>query len=219
MTEQIRSPFLVFSEFLSNKACETILDSIKVIDPDIDQDGVPMNMERTEADSEQIIYQKLKDILPEIEERYTFKSRGIEKIKFQLFPENPKKPARMAGCENSQFLRKKWVKIKDVDLTGVIWLKEYQDTVPLDTKFEVYGGKLEFPTYDFSLVPQRGTLVLFPAYPHFINCISPVLVSDLYQVKINIAGDNPKGGPWLYHADRFGSGGKSFIEAWFKEFL
>jgi len=219
MSEKARSPFLVFTDFLSPMQCERILDNIRVISPDIDQEGIPVNMERTHDESEQLIYQKLKEVLPQIEERFTIKTSGVEKLKFQFFPENPKKPARLPGCENSQFLRKKWVKIKDIELTGVLWLKEYQDSVPLDPNYEVYGGKLEFPTYDFSLVPQRGTLILFPAYPHFVQCISPVLVSDLYQVKVNIAGTSPDGSPWIYQPANFPSGPDGFLHGWFNDFI
>jgi hypothetical protein len=87
---------------------------------------------------------------------------------------------------------------KDVDLVGFVWLKDYNENVPLDPRHEVFGGKLEFPAFNFSLVPQRGTLVMFPAGPHFITVISPILLSDLYQIKLTVCINQKNGGRWLY---------------------
>jgi hypothetical protein len=67
----------------------------------------------------------------------------------------------------------------------------------------VFGGKIEFPAYNFSLVPQRGTLVLFPAGPHFITVISPILLGDLYQIKLNVCINAQGGGRWFYQPQNF----------------
>jgi hypothetical protein len=139
---------------------------------------------------------------------------------FQYYPENAKKPAETPGCENSEFSRRKWVKTRDVDLTGVLWLKDFNNNVPLDPRTEVYGGKLEFPVYNFSLVPQRGTLVLFPAGPHFISAISPILVSSLYQVKINMCLTAHDGGMWFYQPQQFPyDEGRGALMSWFEEYI
>ena len=101
---------------------------------------------------------------------------------------------------------------KDVDLVGYVWLKDYNEQVPLDPKHEVYGGKLEFPAFNFSLVPQRGTLVLFPAGPHFISVISPVLLSDLYQIKLTVS-IKTDGHRWFYQPQNF----PGTWQQWFSE--
>lgn len=212
---EAKSPFMVIEEFLSPKMCEEILATINVKEPDVDQDGSPIALERNHADFQTVIYNKFKEQIPSIELKYDAKYRGIVDVVFQFFPENAKKPAQGHGCENSKYVRKKWVKVKDVDLTGIIWLKNYNDSVPLDPRTEVYGGKLEFPLYNFSLVPQQGTLVIFPAGPHFINAISPVLVSDLYQIKLNIAISPSTGGLWFYQPSNFSGTWKD----WFKEYF
>lgn len=205
-----KSPFLVYQEFMSPKACQEILDQIKVTAPNRDADGYATKLERFHSTAEDKIFDRFKPLIPEIEAHYNLKYKGTEHLVFQHFPEGMKGLAETPQCQNSQFLRKKWVKVRDRDLTGILWLKDYNDKVPLDPKIEVYGGKLEFPAYNFSLQPQRGTLMIYPAGPHFITATSPVLVGDLHAVRFHIAAD----GTWLYQpADFAGT-----WQEWFEEF-
>ena len=196
---KVKSPFLVYQEFLSPKACQEILDMVKVEKATKGKDGYTTKLERFHSEAEDKIFAKFKPLIPEIESHYNFKYKGTENLVFQHFPEGMKGMAESPHCENASFLRKKWVKIKERDLTGILWLKDYNDQVPLDPKIEVYGGKLEFPAYGFSLQPQRGTLVLYPAGPHFITATSPVLVGDHYAVRFHIAAD----GLWFYQPEQF----------------
>ena len=189
----MRSPFIVVQDFLSPQLCEKIVEDINVKAPDTDKAGNPKKLERHALKWEQDIAERFRDVVPEIEERYDSTYRGLEQPLFQYYPEYAKAPAEQPGCENSKYVRKKWVMYKDVDLVGFVWLKDYNENVPLDPRHEVFGGKLEFPVYNFSLVPQRGTLVLFPAGPHFITVISPILLSDLYQIKLNVCINEKNG--------------------------
>lgn len=214
----IRSPFLIYPEFISPKKCQELVSAVEVKCPSFDTNNNPLKMERHYLEGEDFIYSKLKTIIPEVENRYDSGFRAAEKMAFQYFPENQKAPAEKPGCENSQFVRKKWVKNKDVDLVGILWLKDYNDTAPLDPRTEVYGGKLEFPAYNFSFAPQAGTLVIFPAGPHFITAISPILIGSLYQVKINIClSPNDGSAMWMYDPKRYPVGKSGFIDSWFKE--
>jgi hypothetical protein len=192
-----KSPFLVYQDFISPLTCEEIISKVSIREPVLNKDGYPEKLERFHADCEKTIFERFKPLVPEIEQHYNFKYRGTESLLFQYFPTS-NDLAEKPGCANSQFLRKKWVKVKDRDLTGILWLKDFNDTVPIDLRHEVYGGKLEFPQYGFSLQPQRGTLVLYPAYPNFITAISQVLVGDLYCVRFNVSAEN-----WLYQAADF----------------
>ena len=194
----MNSPFIVIPDFLSPLTCENIVNSISVIDPDRDADGKPKKLERHNLMWEQDIVERFRPLVPDIEQRFDCTYKGLEKPLFQYYPENAKSPAEQPGCENSRYVRKKWVMHKDVDLVGFVWLKDYSDSIPLDTKYEVFGGKLEFPAFNFSLMPQRGCLVLFPAGPHFITVISPIMVSDLYQIKLNVCVTAKNGGKWFY---------------------
>ena len=199
----MKSPFIVVQDFLSPLTCEKIVQDITVLQPDMDVDGNPKKLERHHLIWEKEIANRFHDVIPEIEERYNSTYRGLEQPLFQMYPENAKVPAENPGCENSKYLRKKWVMYKDVDLVGFIWLKDYNDQVPLDPRHEVFGGKLEFPAFNFSLVPQRGTLVMFPAGPHFISVISPILLGDLYQIKLTVSIKEKNGAKWFYQPQQY----------------
>ncbi len=202
------SPFFIVENFISPKECEDITNKIRVKEPVL-VDGVPQKLERFHAECEDLLFSRLTPHIPEIEKQYDLKYKGTEKLVFQYFPVS-NQIAENPGCANSQYIRKKWVKTKDRDLTGILWLRDYQNEVPLDIRSEVYGGKLEFPQYQFSLQPKRGMLVLYPAYPNFITAISQVLVGELYCVRFNITAD----GLWLYDPAKFQG---SWTE-WFKEY-
>ena len=197
-SKKTNSPFIIVQDFLSPLLCEQIVNDINVGQPDTDKNGDPIKLERHAPQWHQYIAEQFRQVVPELETKYDCEYSGLHQPVFQYYPENPKTPAEQPGCENSKFVRKKWVMHKDVDLVGFIWLKDYHDSVPLDTRHEVFGGKLEFLAHQFSLVPQRGTLVLYPAGPHFITAISPIMVSDLYQVKLNVSIKTTTGGRWFY---------------------
>jgi hypothetical protein len=209
----IRSPFFVVEEALSPAKCEKLVAELGIRFPNLDEHDKPIKNERIMTEHASVVRDVLQPHLGDIEERYDATVKGMETPLFQQFFENPKDPPVGHGCESAKFLRKKWVKVKDIDLVGFIWLKDFNSGVPLDPRFEVYGGKLEFPAYDFSLVPQRGTLVLYPAGPHFITCISPVLIGSLEQVKVTMKLRTTDDGIYLYQPQRFpGTYGEWFTQ-------
>lgn len=202
---RIHSPFLVVENFISPSICEKLINEFGIKVPTIDVDGRVFKNERILKDPEYVhlIKSRIQEHVPAIEERYSGIVSGMEPPTFSQYFEDAKHPCELHGCENAKYLRKKWVKVKDVDLVGYIWLKDFNNGVPLDPRFEVYGGKLEFAAYNFSLVPQRGTLVMFPAGPHFITAISPVLVGSLEQLKFSIKLKSEEHGFWLYNPQNF----------------
>lgn len=201
----IRSPFFVIEDAVSPAKCELIIGQLGIRQPSIGEDGKPLKHERLVKDAELVtfIQDAIQPSLGQMEERYDAAIKNFETPLFQQYFESPGSPAEIHGCENARFLRKKWVKVKDIDLVGYLWLKDYNSGVPLDPRFEVYGGKLEFPAYDFSLVPQRGTMVFFPGGPHFITATSPVLVGTLEVIKVGIKLHLPDGEPWLYQPQAY----------------
>ena len=194
----IKSPFKIYRNLLNIVDVESILNHIRV-ETEYDENNFPISQEFQNNDAQDIIFKHIQHILPDIVNYYDINYKGTHRINFQHFPsftnaEVSEKPS----CQNSIYSRKKWVKVKDIDLTGVLWLSSYNNNPPLDLRYEMYGGKLEFPQYNFSLTPEIGTLVIFPAYPHFITSISKILIGELYQARINIAANK-----WLYNPLNF----------------
>lgn len=210
----MKSPFLVVQDFLSPAVCEVIVKELHIDVADKEKDK-PLMMERQHPIIASEIAMTFQNHVSELENHYGVLYKGLEVPVFQFFPENPSAPAQAAGCENSQFVKRKWVMTKDIDLVAYVWLKDYNETAPFDPDFEVYGGKMEFPVYDFSLVPQRGTMVIFPAGPHFIKLISPIMYGDLYQIKLNIKVSMPDGTRWLYQPNQFSGTYKD----WFNDLM
>lgn len=214
MTEKTHSPFHVVEDFISPLQCEKIIAELGINVPSLAEDGHPLKNERIIKDPDLLAH--IQEVIIEngeaIQVRYNAQIKGMETPLFQQYFEDPKKPCEGHGCESSRFVRKKWVKTKDIDLVGYIWLKDYGNGVPLDPRFEVYGGKLEFPAYNFSLIPQRGTMVMFPAGPHFITAVSPVLVGSLEQIKFTIKLTTNDDGLWFYDPKFFGGTYQDWFE-------
>lgn len=213
----MKSPFIIIQDFLSPLDCDKILDEIWVSQPDIDKDGNAIKMEKSLPMWDITIIELFRnnDVAKHIETTYNVIYKGLQKPIYEIFPENQERFAKTPGCENSIFSRKKWIQNKDIDLVGYIWLKNFVSDLPIDPQTDVYGGKMEFPVYDFSLVPQAGTLVIFPAGPHFITAISPVLAADLYQIKLHINVKKPDGSMWFYDPTPF----TGTYKDWFKDLL
>src|SRR5574343_386607 len=167
-----KSPFLVYQHLLEPELCDQIAEQVRV-EPIKDEDETLQATERHHVEAEKIIFEKFQPLIPELEKHYTgFKYRGTEHLVFQQFPVTNGKTAEEPHCENAVFKRKKWLRVKDRDLTGLLWLKDYQEAPPFDVQTQVLGGKLEFPVYNFGFQPQKGTLVVYPAGERFISLTS-----------------------------------------------
>jgi hypothetical protein len=196
-SQKVKSPFLVFQDFLADDDCDKIAADVRVV-PTKDQDGIPQSMLRYHEAAEKEIFPKFQKLIPQIEKHYDLKYKGTEHLVFQQFPVT-NKPAEEPHCESAVFKRKKWIKVRDRDLTGILWLKNFQDQPPFNLEKEVLGGKLEFPVYQFGFQPQKGTLVVYPAGERFISLTTPILVGELQCVRFHIAAD----GIWIYQPGNF----------------
>jgi len=183
-----KSPFLVIEEFISPLRCEDVVDECEFFVPDVDIHGAPVPSHRTCEVAQTILYHRLMATIPTIEQYFGVVYRGLEAMDFEWFPTGSTGKPR---CENGSFVNGKWRKVNTRDLTGVLFLSDYQSTIPFEDEFEVYGGKLEFPQHQFSFNPQRGTLVLFPSHPHFINAVPRIFVGEAFQVRIQMVTDVP----------------------------
>lgn len=185
---QYKSPFLVVEELLSPLQCEQIIEDLDLLFPDVDQNDNPIKKIVFNETAEAMIYEKVSPLFPQIEQYYNIQYKGTEQISFEWYPEYSKGDF---ACENSRYLRKKWVRTENRDLTSIIFLCDYQPTVPFDNDYEVYGGKLEFPQWGFGFNPRRGTMVIYPSDPHFINITTTIQAGELYQARIHIAAERP----------------------------
>ena len=206
--ENIHSPFFVVPEFLSPLLCEEIVDSLKLTVPEYDKDDNPLASFRHHDVSEEAIYERIVPLIPEIEKHYNIEYHSSERVRFEWFPDGCS--GEKLHCENSNYVRKKWLRVRNRDLSVVIALCDFQSTIPFDGDFEVYGGKLEFPQHRFGLNPQRGTLIIFPSGPHFINCTTEILAGDLYRARFHIAAQKP----FLYNPTDFPGN----FTSWLREF-
>lgn len=183
-----KSPFYVVQHLISPLACEGIIDRLDVTIPDVDTEGYPLVSYRHNKTCEKIVFEQIEPLIPKFEEYYQFEYKGTERPTFEWYVEGTEDKFR---CGNSEYLRGKWVRTRSRDLTGLIFLKDYQDKVPFDEDFEVMGGKVEFPQHDFGFNPERGTMVVFPSGPHFLHRIAPIEAGELFVVRFHIAAQTP----------------------------
>jgi hypothetical protein len=188
MTIEAKSPFYVVPDFISPLMCEDIVDALELTVPNTDKDGKEVATIKTSEIAEQIIYERMLQLIPDLEKYYNVLYKGMERVQFEWLP--PESVGEM-HCENSNFLRGKWLRTKQRDLSAILFLCDYQDTSQFEQEFEVYGGKLEFPQHKFGFNPTKGTLIVFPSDPHFINISTAVIVGDLYQARIQLAAQSP----------------------------
>lgn len=201
-----KSPFKVYRNFLSPKHCEQIVNALGFYTPDTGTDGKPIKMFRHHEPSSNLIYSRIKQIIPEVEQYYGVQHRGTEDITFEYLAQG----VRMdCICENSNYRAKKWHRVRDRDITGVIFLSDHQDQIPFDSDYEVYGGKLEFPQHNFGFMPERGTLILYPSGPHFINAFAEIVAGDLFAARFHFGTQMP----FLYNPNDF----PGDFTVWFKD--
>lgn len=183
-----KSPFWVLEDFLSPKICEHVVDKLGMYTPDFDAEDNPMFTSKSHDKCQDVVYENFTPWVPAIEQHYDFKHTGTERMQFEfLTPGVEPNP----HCENSKYIEKKWAKVYNREFTCVVFLSDYQDQPPFDVEFEVYGGKLEFPQHHFGFNPQRGTMIVFPSGPHFINANAQIFAGELFQVRFHLAAAMP----------------------------
>lgn len=201
----MKSPFYVVEDFVSPLMCEDLVDIANFTVPDVDPDGRPLVTIRTHDNIQQALYERFYSLIPSLEQYYGFTYKGMEQINVEWLPEGS---TLSPHAENSSYVRSKWLRTKHRDFTGVLFMSDYQKSPSFDDEFEVYGGKLEFPQHQFGFNPTRGTLIVFPSDPHFINLSSTVMAGNLYQARFQIASEPL----FLYDSTQY----KGNFKTWFK---
>lgn len=203
---QSKSPFLVYQDILSPKICEQIVDDLDLFTPDTDTEGNPLPVYRHHEPSEETIFNHYQNTIDYIMNYYnTDGYKGTERVMFEFYGEGTE---RNVHCENSSYIDKKWARTTDRDLTAVIFLSNYNEQPPFDDDYEVYGGKLEFPQHYFGFNPVRGTMIVFPSGPHFINAFAPIITGELFVARFHIATKLP----YMYDPSEFPGDYRTWFE-------
>lgn len=187
-----KSPFFVIEDFVSPLACEEILNDLDNNIPDVDEKNKVLMSVRFNRLAEMRLMTAIEEFLmPDIEQYYGFEYKGMYPFEFEWYPQGCRNNAQR--CENSikNEGNKSWSRMNGKDFCGIIFLKDYRDKPPFDKEFEVNGGKLQFLNHNFSILPKRGTLVIFPGEQHFINCTSDIKIGDLDQIRFFINAATP----------------------------
>lgn len=176
--------------------------------PDRNIDEKDVLTQRSCNIAEEFLYQHVSKLRSQLISHYDIEYHATEQMSFLWYPQGA---SGKFECENSEYVRKSWLRVRNRDLTGILFLSDYQSKTPFDGEYEVYGGKVEFPQWKFGFNPTRGTLVVYPSGPHFINVVSPILAGDLFMVKFHIAAKTPL----MFDPKKFPGDYKS----WFKHLL
>lgn len=199
-----KSPFLILPEFVSPLMAEEIVDQLDFLVPDTNRSGKPLSSVKSNDEYEEVLYSELMQVKSSIERHFCVEHQATSQTMFEWYPAGSQGKIH---AENSEYLHKKWVRVRDRDLTGVVFLSDYNDRADFDDQYEVYGGKLEFPQHGFGFNPQRGTLVIFPSVPHFINTITPIQAGSLHIARFHIKTKVP----FLYDPSLFPGDFKSWF--------
>lgn len=206
-----KSPFLVARELVSPLQCEDMIDRLKHTIPNTDQKGDPTVTYKGNRLSEMRVVPMFKELLPTVEKHFGFETKTLTPFVFEWYPTGFS--GAKAACEGYSYSKKRgsgasWQKINDYDFTVVIFLNDYNDdSMGFDDMYEVRGGKLEFKTHEFGFNPQRGTAVIFPARPNFVNAVAPVQLGDLNLIRFNIIAKEE----YHYDMDNFPGGYKEWF--------
>lgn len=180
------SPFFIIDDFLSPLLCEDIIQRLNHTYPDCDKDDVPLKTIKFNKLTEIRVEPLLERYIEALENYYSFETLGILPFKFEWFVEGFRPELAKSAAFSYDNNKRKWTRNADIGISGVVFLNDYNDKAPFDDSYEVYGGKLEFPTHNFGFNPKRGTAIFYPEAPNFVNATSEIQVGELNQIRIHI---------------------------------
>ncbi|WAX21628.1 hypothetical protein [Stenotrophomonas phage RAS14] len=183
-----KSPFIVIDNFLTPLECEKVVERSFFNFPNEDADGRSIKSVTRNYATEDLVLERMDDIIDMMEEYYEYEHGGILPIDVEYYPE--RSVPEGTRCENALY-NGKWMRVNDHDFTAVLFLKDDNMSTNFDDYYEVYGARLQFPNYNFSFHPQRGQLVIFPSSQHFLNSVLPPSIGDLYQLRMQFVGMKP----------------------------
>lgn len=185
-----KSPFFVIQEFISPLFCEEIVNDLCLKSPKTTHDGTLVASHHNSSYGDKIITEKIRPIISDIELHYNTKIKSMTKPAFEWYPTNCKQGEPIS--ENSKRIgTNNWMRIAERDLSCILFLSDYNEKPGFEEHFECYGGKLNFPSWRFGFNPQRGTLIIYPSVPQFINVTSTVFAGNLIQSRFHFLSQMP----------------------------
>lgn len=190
---------MVIENFLSPSLCEDVIFDMNCFIPSYSSNDQPiMQMVDVDESLEEFMMSKIQTRIKSIEKHYDVTVDKVENISFEWMVDGC--ASTTPHSENADFIQRQWVKTRNYDFTGVLFLNSHcVATEDFDPSFEVLGGKLEFPQHHFGFQAQRGALIVFPSDPHFINLNSSVMAGELFQVRFQLSTTEP----FIYNPKKF----------------
>lgn len=186
----VRSPFFVIDELLSPLSCEQIVDEIDFngfsVDPATSK---PTKTTLTNKRCDVLVEDALVQHIDAINRHFGVEVDDVLSIAYEWFPEGC--ASLPAAADGFTRMGRDWVRSSSEDLVAILFMSQYNTVAPFDSDFEVFGGKLEYPTFGFGFNPTMGSLIVHPAAPNFISTTSPVIVGDLFQARIRLSSRRP----------------------------
>lgn len=176
----VNSPFIIIENAISPLQCEEVVDSMEFLSLDVDKTGNSRLTTKMSDFGSAMIDPIVRGLDNQITAKYGSSIFGLDKTRV-CWADHSVQPGPI--CDNSIHVKNKWLRVHDRDLTVVVFLSDYNEQPPFDGEFEVYGGKMEFPSHGFGFNPIRGTMIIMPADPHFTHIFSPISAGDLYISK------------------------------------
>lgn len=209
-----KSPFLIKEEFISPLFCEEIIDNLGNVHPNYVEDPTNGKQKIIPLIKENKLYDIRiapvieEEIVPEMESYYDFTYEGYENFNYEWYPEGYKySPPNIPSHKK---VNGNWVRTSEVDFLGYLFLNDYNSSSKdFDPDWEVMGGELAFPNFDFSIQPERGMLVIFPSAPNFIHTVSNVDAGELNLIRMHFSAEVP----YEYDRNKF----PGHYTQWFKD--
>ena len=187
-TTDVKSPFLIYEDAISPLQCERIVDSVEFITLDVNKQGKPIESTKTSDLGSSLIHAAIQTHAEEIATRYGAPILDLDATRV-IWSDSTVSPRPL--CDNSVRVQNSWLRVHNRDLVAVVFMSDFNDKPPFDSDFEVYGGKMEFPSHGFGFNPVRGTMIILPCDPHFTHLLSPISIGDLYISKTYITLERP----------------------------
>lgn len=184
-----KSPFILDENFLSPETCEEIILSMRHTVPNRDHRNNPIKTIKFNPIAELRLMPLIDDLLDKAEEYYDTTIVNTKEFAFEWYADGYN--AITPTSDNSNFLGGKWIKMKDIDFTIIIFLSSSKGSDLYDTVTESFGGNLEFINHDLTLSPTAGTMLMFPANHYFLNTVSDVSLGNCNFVRIHVTSSTP----------------------------